>query len=124
MADAKNQCAGPFGAVYDFYIERPWLAGTIGRLMWGAPIRPMYAAMEEIGRIGDGATIVDAPCGGGLALRALRPEQQVRFVGVDISPQMLERFRARAGTRGLEQVAAVVGDMRALPLPDASADLF
>lgn len=25
-AEAKNQCAGPFGAVYDAYIERPWLA--------------------------------------------------------------------------------------------------
>jgi hypothetical protein len=27
MAQERNVCAGPFGAVYDFYIERPlrWL---------------------------------------------------------------------------------------------------
>src|SRR3954471_19361812 len=124
MTDAKNQCAGPFGGIYAFYIEREWLAQIIGRAMWGIDLKPMYAALAEIGRIGQGATIVDAPCGGGLALRALRPEQDVRFVGVDISPQMLDRFRARARERGLKQVEAVEGDMRALPLPDASADVF
>ena len=121
---AHNQCAGPFGAVYDFYIERPWLTHTIGRVVWGTDTRPMYASMEDIARMGEGATIVDVPCGGGVALRALRPGQPVRYVAGDIERAMLERVRARAAARGLTQVEAIEADMRALPFPDASADLF
>ena len=75
MAEARNQCAGAFGAFYDFYIERPWLSRPIGRMQWGIDVRPMYASMEVIARTDGGATIVDVPCGGGLALRALRPGQ-------------------------------------------------
>ena len=121
---ADNQCAGPFGAVYDFYIERPWLTHTIGRLVWGTDTRPMYASMETVGRMGEGKTIVDVPCGGGVALRALRPGQDVHYVAGDIAPAMLERVRARAAARGLGQVETIEADMRGLPLPDASADLF
>jgi hypothetical protein len=35
MDDTPNICAGPFGAFYDFYIERPWLMRLIGRAIWG-----------------------------------------------------------------------------------------
>jgi hypothetical protein len=31
----RNVCSGPFGAVYDFYIERPWLARLVLGAMWG-----------------------------------------------------------------------------------------
>jgi ubiquinone/menaquinone biosynthesis C-methylase UbiE len=124
VAGAKNQCAGPFGAVYDFYIERSWLSAIISRAVWGVDLAPMYAAMAEIGAMGEGATIVDAPSGGGLALRGLRPGQDVRYLAVDIAPAMLERVRTRAAGRGLTQVETLEADMRALPLPDASADLF
>ena len=121
---AQNQCAGPFGAIYDFYIERPWMTHTIGRLVWGTDTRPMYASMEVVGRMGEGTTIVDVPCGGGVALRALRPDQRVRYVAGDIVPAMLERVRAKAAARGLARVETLEADMRSLPLPDASADLF
>jgi SAM-dependent methyltransferase len=124
MATAKNQCAGPFGAVYDFYIERPWLSGTIGRLLWGTPVRPLYDVIAELGDVAPGGTIVDAPSGGGVALRGLDPARDVRYVGVDISPDMLERVRARAASRGLRRVEALEGDMCALPLEDSSADVF
>ena len=124
MTAAGNQCAGPFGAVYDFYIERPWLAGTIGRLMWGTRVGALYDAIDELGAVAPGATIVDAPCGGGVALRGVRPGQDVRIIGVDISPVMLGRFGARAAARGLRSVETRGGDISALPLEDASADVF
>jgi ubiquinone/menaquinone biosynthesis C-methylase UbiE len=124
MEVAENQCAGPFGAVYDFYIERPWMTALIGRAVWGMSAGPMYDAIDEIGEAGDGATIVDAPSGGGLALRGLRPEQDVRYVALDIAPKMLERVRARAASHGLRQVETLEGDMRALPLEDSIADVF
>jgi SAM-dependent methyltransferase len=126
MPEVTNVCAGPFGAFYDFYIERPWLARAIGRTVWGVDLAPLYASMDAIGRLPDGATIVDAPCGGGVALRGLRPGQHVRWVAVDIDAAMLDRFARRVRERSLGErlaVELVEADMRALPLADGSADL-
>jgi hypothetical protein len=39
MAQERNVCAGPFGAIYDFYIERPLLARLIFGAMWGVDPR-------------------------------------------------------------------------------------
>jgi SAM-dependent methyltransferase len=124
MAASSNVCAGPFGAFYDFYIERPWLARAIGHAVWGVELSPLYASMDAIGRLPDGATVLDVPCGGGVALRALRPGQRVRYVAVDVDRTMLDRFTRRARERSLEDVVEPLqADMCALPLPDACADL-
>ncbi|MGH2959378.1 MAG: class I SAM-dependent methyltransferase, partial [Solirubrobacterales bacterium] len=70
----------------------------------------------------DGAVVADVPCGAGLALRGLAPGQDVRLIGVDLDPTMLDRMRAKAAARALDQVELLEGEMRELPLPDASAD--
>jgi ubiquinone/menaquinone biosynthesis C-methylase UbiE len=120
---SPNVCAGPFGAVYDFYIERDWLMRLIGRVVWGIDASALYTSMEAISRAGDGATILDVPCGGGVALRALRPDQDVRYLAVDVSEKMLARAQRRAKRRSLGQVEFAVADMRLLPFRDGEADL-
>jgi ubiquinone/menaquinone biosynthesis C-methylase UbiE len=120
---SPNVCAGPFGAVYDFYIERDWLMRLIGRVVWGIDASVLYTSMDPISRAGNGATIIDVPCGGGVALRALRADQDVRYVAVDVSEKMLARAERRARRRSLNQVEFAVADMRALPLADGEADL-
>jgi len=119
-----NVCAGPFGAAYDFYIERPWLMRLIGRAVWGIDASILYGSMEPIGRTAPGATILDVPCGGGVAFRALGPDQDVRYVAVDLSAKMLRRAERRARRRSLSQIEIVAADMTALPFADAEADLF
>lgn len=119
-----NVCAGPFGAFYDFYIERPRLMRAIGRAIWGIDASILYASMEPIGRAPAGATIADVPCGGGVAFRALAPEQDVRYLAVDLSPKMLSRAERRARARSLQQVELLAADMTALPLADGEVDLF
>lgn len=121
---AKNQCAGAAGGVYHFYIERPRLASVIGRAIWGIKIADLYTSMRQIGQVADGATIVDVPSGGGVALRALAPHQQVRYIAVDIDPDMLARTRAKAAALGLNQVETVEADMCRLPFDEASVDLL
>lgn len=118
-----NVCAGPFGAVYDFYIERDWLMRLIGRVVWGIDASVLYASMDAIRRAQNGARILDVPCGGGVALRALRPDQDVRYIAVDVSEKMLARAERRAKRRSLHQVEFTVADMRNLPFPDGEADL-
>jgi ubiquinone/menaquinone biosynthesis C-methylase UbiE len=122
---AKNQCAGPFGAAYDFYIERPRLMQAIGRAVWGADLSLLYRSIEQaLAGVRPGATVLDVPCGGGLALRALTPETQVRYIAADLSEKMLARARRRAGERGLAQTEFMRADMTELPFADAQADLF
>jgi ubiquinone/menaquinone biosynthesis C-methylase UbiE len=72
----------------------------------------------------DGATIVDAPCGSGVALQALRPDQRVRYLGFDLAPAMLARARRRADQLGLDQVTLTEADADTLPVEDEKADLF
>jgi ubiquinone/menaquinone biosynthesis C-methylase UbiE len=122
--ETPNICAGPFGAFYDFYIERPRLMRSIGRMLWGIDASVLYASMEPIGRVAEGATILDVPCGGGVAFRALRPDQDVHYLAGDLSEKMLARARRRAQARSLNQIEVLTADMTALPFPDGLADLF
>jgi SAM-dependent methyltransferase len=124
MPTSANICAGPFGRFYDFYIERPSLMQMIGRLLWGIDASPLYASIDALRDIGGGATIVDVPCGGGVAFRALRPDQDVRYIAGDLDEKMLARARRRAERRSLGQIEFAVADMEALPLADSSADVF
>lgn len=119
----QHSCSGMFSRIYDFYIERESLAQLIGRSMWGVDLAPMYTSMRAIGQLADGATILDVPCGGGVAFRGLRTGQDVRYIAVDLSADMLGRARSRAEALALEQVEIVAADMRALPFPNAIADL-
>jgi SAM-dependent methyltransferase len=119
-----NVCAGPFGGFYDFYIERPWLVRIIGRAIWGIDSSPLYTSMAPIADAGEGATIIDVPCGGGVAFRALRPGQEVRYIAADLDPKMLSRAERRASRRSLGQVEFATADMTALPFADGEADLF
>jgi SAM-dependent methyltransferase len=120
---SPNVCAGPFGALYDAYIERERISRPVGKLIWGIDTRPFYASFKVIGEVPAGATILDVPCGGGVALRALTPEQDVRYVAADLAVPMLARVRRRVATRGLHQVDVVAADMCALPFENAMADL-
>jgi ubiquinone/menaquinone biosynthesis C-methylase UbiE len=120
----RRTFASPFGAVYDFYIQRERLSQLIARLAWHSDARRFYASMAAIRTVPDGSTIVDAPCGSGVALRALRPGQRVRYLGFDLSPEMLRRARRRTERLGLEQVELAKADAESLPLEDRSAALF
>jgi SAM-dependent methyltransferase len=116
--------ASPFGAVYAFYIQRERLARVVARVVWHSDVGPFYASMAAIAAMPDGSTVVDAPCGSGVALRALRAEQRVRYVGYDLSPEMLRRARRQAEKRGLAQVELAEADAESLPVKAGSVDLF
>lgn len=116
--------ASPFGAAFSAYMERPRLSRLIARVFWGASVTPYYESMAAIGEVSNEGTIVDCPCGAGPALRALSPDQEVRYIAFDLSPSMLRRIRQRLAKRGLMQVEVQRADATNLPLPDDSADLF
>jgi ubiquinone/menaquinone biosynthesis C-methylase UbiE len=110
-------------ALYDFAIEREPLARVLGLLIFGTDARLLYRSMAVVAEMPDGAAILDVPCGGGLAFRALDSRQRVRYVAADLSPGMLRRARQVAERRGLDQVEFVEADIESLPFDDASFDL-
>jgi SAM-dependent methyltransferase len=110
--------------IYDWSVEHPRLGGAMWRLGIGSDLGELHRATDEIGRQPAGAAVLDIPCGGGVALRGLRPQQGVRYVAADISPAMLERTKRAARDRGLEdQVEAVIADVHALQFGDGEFDL-
>jgi SAM-dependent methyltransferase len=119
----RNVCAGRIGAVYDYYIERPRLARLVLGTMWGVDSRPFYESLAAIGEVPDGATILDVPCGGGVALRGLRHSQRVSWIGVDLEPAMLRRAQRRAARFPHLSARFICADMSRLELDDRVAHL-
>ncbi len=113
-----------WASVYDWMVEHPVAGGAVFRVGMGSPLRLLHEAADEIGRLPAGARVLDVPCGGGVALRGLRPGQGVSYVGVDVSPAMLDRTRAAARERRVEdQVAVRRADVANLPYADDTFDL-
>ncbi|NLT06634.1 MAG: hypothetical protein GXY03_10040 [Solirubrobacterales bacterium] len=90
--------ASAFGSFYSAYMRRPWLARRISQLVWGGDLGPYYDRMAAIAEIDTGRTIVDCPCGAGVAFSLFSPPPDVRYVAVDLSPSMLARVRARGAS--------------------------
>jgi ubiquinone/menaquinone biosynthesis C-methylase UbiE len=86
-------------------------------------MRVLYERLGVIMAMPGGTAILDVPCGGGLAFRALRPDQRVRYVAADLSIGMLRRAQREARRRGLGQIEFVEADVESLPFEDASFDL-
>lgn len=71
-----------------------------------------------------GETVVDLGCGGGLDvfLAAGKVGSTGKAVGIDMTPEMVERARRNAERMGLDNVEFHLSTIDRLPLADASAD--
>jgi len=71
-----------------------------------------------------GEVVVDLGCGGGLdvLLAAARVGPTGKAIGIDMTPQMLERARRNADSAGVGNVQFHLAAIDQLPLPDASVD--
>lgn len=113
-----------WATVYDWTVEHPRVGGLIWRLGIGSDLARLHAATAVIGEQPPGARILDIPCGGGVALRGLRPDQGVDYVAADIALTMLARTERAAAARGVtDQVTTVVADVGDLPWDDGRFDL-
>jgi ubiquinone/menaquinone biosynthesis C-methylase UbiE len=113
-----------WGHFYDWSVEHPRVGGAIWRLGIGSDLNRLYAAAAEIGSLPAGAKVLDVPCGGGVALRGLKPGQGVSYVAADISDLMLRRTMDAALSRGVEdQVETAITDVHQMQFADGEFDL-
>lgn len=95
----------------------------MGRLLWASDFRPLYRSMARAHLHVTGGTVVDVACGAGLTLRWLDPRHDLRYVGLDVSPTMLERARDQARRRSFAQADFRMADAASLPFADSSVDI-
>jgi ubiquinone/menaquinone biosynthesis C-methylase UbiE len=71
-----------------------------------------------------GEVVVDLGCGGGLDvfLAARKVGPTGKAVGIDMTPEMIDRARANAQRQGVANAEFHLAAIDNLPLPDASAD--
>lgn len=112
-----------WASVYDWMVEHPVAGGAAFRAGLGSPLRLLHEATYELGDLPAGARVLDVPCGGGVALRGVRPRQGLDYVAVDVSEAMLRRTREAAHERGVgDQVTTRRADVTALPYADGHFD--
>ncbi|MDD2475121.1 MAG: arsenite methyltransferase [Dysgonamonadaceae bacterium] len=85
----------------------------------GCGIPTEYAGIK----IGD--TVVDLGSGAGNDCFVARAEvgDNGQVIGIDFSPQMIEKARKNANKRGYNNVKFLEGDIEQMPLPDNTADI-
>ena len=79
----------------------------------------------ELAKLQPGETVLDLGSGPGrdllAAARAVGPEG--RSIGVDFTPEMIERARRTAEEAGLHNVSIIEGDLERLPVPCGAVDV-
>jgi SAM-dependent methyltransferase len=108
---------------YDWAVQHERVAGVLGRLIWGTHTGGFYRDIARLAELPERTSVLDIPCGGGVAFRGLRPERALRYVAADLSPVMLARARAEAARRGIDWIEFVEADVEALPFADCSFEL-
>jgi SAM-dependent methyltransferase len=92
---------------YDWAVEHERVAGLMGRLLWGTDTAAFYRDIARLSELPTATRVLDVPCGGGVAFRGLRPEQELDYVAADLSPVMLKRARGEADRRGIHWIEFV-----------------
>ena len=128
MADVRNTWSDRIvgrlgGGAYDYVVEREWLARPGGLALWGTDTTLLFDSIQLVGDLPDGSAVLDVPCGGGVALRGLRADQQVRYVAADISVDMLARARRQASAMGRDDIEFTEADIERLPFGNGEFDL-
>jgi ubiquinone/menaquinone biosynthesis C-methylase UbiE len=76
----------------------------------------------EAAQAGQGDTVLDVACGGGIIVCAFAPVVK-HVTGIDMTPAMLDRARQHAAEKGVANVSWDQGDVGSLPYPDGAFDI-
>lgn len=115
--------AASVGAVYDWTMQRPAVAAAYLHAIVGHGGQNLLRSMDVVAQMPDASAILDVPCGGGVTIDRLLPDQQVRYVAADLSPAMLARVRRHVRPDMRAAVEVVECDITRMPFTDGEFDL-
>jgi SAM-dependent methyltransferase len=101
-------------------------AGELAALPEGANLGLGCGNPTAIADLAPGLTVLDLGSGAGIDcfLAAERVGPGGRVIGVDMTPEMIEKARANARRSGYTNVEFRLGEIEALPVADASVDVI
>jgi ubiquinone/menaquinone biosynthesis C-methylase UbiE len=119
---ARQWSGGRRPRVYDFTVQHERFFRALSRVVWAADVRTFYRSLSSLAEVPAGSSILDVPCGGGVAFRGLKPDAPVRYVAADVSPIMLDHARVVARRLGLDQIEFVQTSVSTMPFADDTFD--
>lgn len=119
-SDLSNEHAGVMAVAEAF----GYSADELRSIPAGANMGLSCGNPTAIASLREGEVVVDLGSGGGLDvfLAAQQVGPTGKVIGIDMTPEMIERARANARTGGYENVEFHLATIDHLPLPDASVD--
>lgn len=119
-------CCSPAGSVEDIAVQIGYDKEDLAQIPEGSNLGLGCGAPLEYANAQPGETVLDLGSGAGfdcfLAARAVG--ETGRVIGVDMTPQMLERARVNAKSAGVTNVEFRLGEIEHLPVSDNSIDLI
>ena len=126
--DTSAACCGPeadvgldqIAVLYDEAPDAAELPDGVTNLSLGCGDPVTLASLQP------GQTVLDLGSGGGIDcfLAAKRVGKSGRVIGVDMTPQMLEKARANKAKLGAENVEFRLGEIEHLPVADEEVDII
>jgi len=119
-------CCGPADEAGTHAIELGYSLTEISSVPEGAEMTFGCGNPRAIAALEEGQTVLDLGSGAGLDcfLAAHRVGDGGRVIGVDMTPEMIERARANARKGGYRNVEFRLGEIEHLPVADASVDVI
>ncbi len=131
VADESTGCCGPSccgddGSARDVSEAIGYSQAQLDQLPEDANLGLGCGNPTAVASLQPGQTVLDLGSGAGidcfLASERVGPEGKV--IGVDMTPQMIDRARANANQGGYDNVEFRLGEIEALPVADASVDVI
>jgi SAM-dependent methyltransferase len=119
----SSSCCG--GATKEHSIDVGYTAEELARIPQEAILGLGCGNPTAIGALRAGETVLDLGSGGGIDcfLAARRVGSEGRVIGVDMTPEMIDRARGAASSAGFENVEFRLGEIEHLPMADESCDV-
>jgi SAM-dependent methyltransferase len=122
----KDPCCGGGTKAGQFFSEAGYSAEDIASVPEGAVVGLACGNPLSLGQPKAGETVLDLGSGPGLdcfiASKAVGPEGSV--IGVDMTPEMIDKARENAASGGYENVEFRLGEIENLPAADNSVDII
>lgn len=121
-----QSCCGDGASATQFFSEAGYSAEEISSVPEGAVVGLACGNPLSFGKPAAGETVLDLGSGPGLdcflASKAVGPQGSV--IGVDMTPEMIDKARGNAASGGYENVEFRLGEIENLPAADGSVDII
>lgn len=119
-------CGGPAPTLRDISQSLGYDGAALQEIPAGADLGLGCGNPLALLEIKSGETVLDLGSGGGIDcfLAAKRVGPSGRVIGVDMTPEMLDRARRNAAEAGFDNVEFRLGEIEHLPVADATVDVI